>query len=60
MSMLTFFILHFSLLIRGYKKTICFDDLYDLMDKDKSEPIVDVAEKQWKTQHRDTEYKYVS
>ena len=52
-----FYIIVCSMLIKGYKKTIVFEDLYDLMDRDKSEPIVDVVQTEWERQTKGIDYK---
>jgi hypothetical protein len=47
----------FRQVIQGYKKTLVFDDLYDMMDIDKSAPIIDIVEKEWEKQTKGIDYK---
>ena len=49
---LNFINTHFRQIIKGYKQPVLFDDLYDMMDRDKCAPIVDTVEREW---HKQTE-----
>ena len=47
----------FRHILKGYKKVLVFDDLYDLMDRDKCQPIVKMAEAEWTKQTKGLNYK---
>ncbi len=43
-----------SMIVKGYRHPLMFDDMWDLMPRDKSETVITKFEKQWQKQVKKT------